>query len=86
VSGNTVVLGGPKDRIGATVTFDGGTAFKALGPSAADGKFTLTNATQADVKVGSNLQIEGVASADGKTVAAKAVVILPSPKARTTTP
>jgi hypothetical protein len=86
VSGNTVTLGGLKERIGATVTFDSSTAFKSLSPSAADGKFTLTNATQADVKVGSNLQIEGVASADGKTVAARAVVILPSPKTRTTTP
>ena len=86
VSGNTVTLGGLKDRIGATVTFDSSTAFKTLGPSAADGKFTLTNATQADVKVGSNLQIEGVASSDGKTVAAKAVVILPSPKTRPAQP
>jgi hypothetical protein len=79
VNGNTVTLRGtPANRAGITITFDGSTAYKSL--ARADGKGTLTNATQADVKVGTNLIVEGIASADGKTLTARAVILLPNAK------
>jgi hypothetical protein len=40
----------------------------------------MTDASQADVQAGSNLMIEGAVSADGKTVTATAVIILPAGK------
>ena len=78
VSGNTVTLRTPANRAGLTVTLDASTAYKSL--ARADGKGTLTNATQADVKVGSHLIVEGIASADGKTLTARAVILLPNAK------
>lgn len=78
VSGNTVTLRTPANRAGMTVTLDSSTAYKSL--ARADGKAALTNATQADVKVGSNLLVEGVSSSDGKTITARAVILLPNAK------
>jgi hypothetical protein len=75
MSGNSLVLRTPANRDGITVTLDGSTGYKAA--QASDRQVTLTNATQADVKVGSVLTIEGVASSDGKSMAAKAVIIMP---------
>ena len=84
VSGNTVTLTTPRSRDGMTVTLDSSTAYKRL--AMADAKATLTNATQADVKVGSNMIVEGVSSSDGKTLTAKAVILLPDGKARAGNP
>jgi hypothetical protein len=75
INGNNIVLHTPAKRDGVAVTFDSTTGYKAAQPS--DRQMTLTNATQADVKVGSVLTIEGVPSADGKSLAAKAVIIMP---------
>lgn len=75
MSGNNLVLRSPANRDGITVTLDASTGYKAA--QASDGQVTLANATQADVKVGSVLTIEGVASNDGKNMAAKAVIIMP---------
>ncbi len=78
VNGNTVTLRTPANRAGITVTLDSSTAYKSL--ARADGKAALTNVTQADVKVGANLIVEGIASGDGKTITAKAVILLPNAK------
>jgi len=75
MSGNSLVLRTPANRDGITVTLDGSTGYKAA--QASDRQVTLANATQADVKVGSVLTIEGVAGNDGKSMAAKAVIIMP---------
>ena len=66
------------NRAGLTVTLDGSTAYKSL--ARAEGRAALTNAAQADVKVGSHLIVEGIASPDGKTLIAKAVILLPNAK------
>ncbi|MEO6457109.1 MAG: DUF5666 domain-containing protein [Chloroflexia bacterium] len=84
VSGNTVTLSTPRNRKGMTVTLDSSTAYKSL--AKADARATLTNATQADVKVGSNMVVEGLSSSDGKTLTAKAVILLPDGKARAGNP
>jgi hypothetical protein len=76
ISGNTVTLTGPRKVDALTVNLDGGTAYKSA--SIMDKKVTLTSAVQADVKVGSILIVEGAKSSDGKTVQAKAVVIMPA--------
>jgi Domain of unknown function (DUF5666) len=82
VNGNTLTVKTPKNRDGATVLLDAKTDYKALTISQADRTASLADASQADVKVGSNLIIEGVASADGKSITAVAVVILPAAQPR----
>jgi hypothetical protein len=84
VSGNTVTLGRLKDRNDITITLDSNTAYKLLSVTGAG--FSLPNAAQADIKVGTNLQVEGVPSADGKSLAARAVVILPGVQNRPARP
>ena len=82
VSGYTLTVRTLKNRSGVTIQLDAGTEYKSLAVSPADRSATLADATQADVKVGSNLIIEGVPSADGATLTAVAVVILPDRKLR----
>lgn len=78
VDGNSVTL---KTRQGSVaVTLDGGTGYKSA--MLMDRKVTLSNAVQADVKVDGPLLVEGVASADGKSITADAVVILPARNAQ----
>lgn len=76
VSGNTLTIRTLRDRNGRIVTFDGSTAYKTA--QLQNGKVTLTPATQADVKSGSNLLIEASVSQNGTTATAKSVVILPA--------
>jgi hypothetical protein len=76
ISDNTVVLTGPRKAQGLTINLDGGTAYKSA--AITDRKVTLTNAQQAEVKVGSVLIVEGAQSADGTSVQANAVVIRPA--------
>ena len=83
VNGNTLTAKTLKNRDGATtILLDANTDYKALTISQADHTASLADASQADVKVGSNLIIEGVASADGKSITAVAVVILPAGRPR----
>ena len=83
VSGNTVTLKTPRNKDGLAVNLDGSTAYKSA--NIMDKQVTLTNAVQADVKAESVLMVEGVLSADGKTLQAKAVIIMPG-KAKPATP
>jgi len=78
IDGNIVTL---KTRQGTlTVTLDSGTGYKAA--NLMDRKVALSNAVQADVKVGGILLIEGVAGQDGKSMTADAVIIVPAVKAQ----
>jgi len=76
VNGNAVTVQTVKNRNGVTVDLSGA-AIKSATVDITSKQISLSNATAADVKVGSDLIIEGTASADGKTVTAKAVIITP---------
>lgn len=78
VNGNIVTLKTPRNRDGVQLTLGGNTSYKSV--TIANQQPSFSNSTQADVKVGSNLVVEGVASADGKNATANSVVILPSVK------
>ncbi len=78
VSGNTFTLKTAKNSDGLTVNVDTRTAFKALTISAADHKASLGNAAQTDLKGDSNIIVDGTLSANGKTLSATAVIILPN--------
>lgn len=84
VDGNTLTLKTRKDEAAQVVTLDGSTAYKSA--MLMDRKVSLTNAVQADVKAGSIIMVEGTPSADGKSVAAKAVIIAPAPNGKLTRP
>lgn len=81
LNGNTVTLRTPKakDSNGMTITLDSNTGYKSA--QVMDKQVTVAAAAQADVKVGSVLTVEGAPSADGKSITAKAVVIMPQTKA-----
>lgn len=78
ISGNTLALKTPANRNGLNVTLDITTAYRSL--TVADSNATLKSAAQGEIKVGSMLTIEGVVSADGKGLAAKAVIVMPAGK------
>lgn len=77
VSGNTMTVKTPRNRDGLTVILDANTAYKVLTINRADMTTTLSPAAQADVKAKSNLIVEGTVSADGKSITARAIIILP---------
>ena len=80
VNGNVITLKTPRQREGLQVTLDASTGYRST--QITDGNVSLVNATQADVKVGSHLMVEGVPSADGKSMTAKAVILMPEGKGR----
>jgi hypothetical protein len=75
VNGNTLTLKTPAHRQGMTVTLDSSTGYKSL--SVVDGRVSLVSASQADVRAGSNLIIEGTTGVNPDALSAKAVIILP---------
>ncbi len=78
VSGNTFTLKTAKNPAGLTVNVTANTAYKTLNVSPTDHKASLGNAAQADLKGDSNVVVDGTLSADGKTLNATAVIILPT--------
>ncbi len=80
VNGNSLTAKTFKNRDGVTIQLDANTAFKALTVSRADRSAKLTDASQADITANSHLLVEGTASADGKTITATAVIIVPAGK------
>lgn len=77
VSGNNVTLDRMRSSAGLTVNLSGSTQYRSLTIDVANRKATLTNASQADVKPESNIIVEGTRSADGKSISAISVIILP---------
>lgn len=75
VNGNVLTLKTREHPEGMTVNLDSNTGYKSVSIMAL--QTSLTSATQSDVKAGNNVIIEGAPSADGKSLNAKAVVILP---------
>lgn len=87
VNGNTLTVKSEREPNGFTVTLDATTGYRALTPASTAGtQPTLNTASQADVKVGSNLILEGKLSAGSKSLTADAVVILPAHAAHTQKP
>jgi hypothetical protein len=84
VNGNTVTLQTAKNKTGVTVTLDSSTAYKSL--TVTGNQPVLSSGSQTTIMAGSTLIVEGTGPADGTALAAKAVIILPGPKAKTTTP
>lgn len=78
VTGNTFTLNTHKNSDGLTVTVDANTVYKSLNVSTTDRKVSLGNATQADLKADSKVIVDGKISADGKTLNATTVIILPN--------
>jgi hypothetical protein len=77
VSGNAVTLNRLRNADGLAVSLGAATQYRTLTISATDRKATLSNASQADIKAGSHLVVEGTRSADGKTLNATSVIIVP---------
>ncbi|MDQ5824689.1 MAG: DUF5666 domain-containing protein [Chloroflexota bacterium] len=77
VSGNTLTLDPLKRDSDLTISLSAATQYRALAISAADRKVNLGNASQADIKAGSRIVVEGTRSADGKTLNATSVIIVP---------
>jgi hypothetical protein len=77
VSGNTLTLDTRKQDGNLTINLSGATQYRMLTISATDRKATLGNASQADVQAGSRLVVEGTRSADGKTLNATSIIIVP---------
>jgi hypothetical protein len=84
VNGNTVTLQTAKNKAGVTVTLDSSTTYKSL--TVTGNQPALSSASQATIMAGSTLIVEGTGPADGTALAARAVIILPGPKAKTATP
>jgi hypothetical protein len=76
-SANTVTLNRLRDADGLPVNLGAATQYRKLTISVTDRKATLGNATQADVKPGTHIVVEGTRSADGKTFNATSVIIVP---------
>ncbi|HEX8599329.1 MAG TPA: DUF5666 domain-containing protein [Chloroflexia bacterium] len=77
VSGNTLALDPRKRNSDLTINLSAATQYRALTISATDHKATLGNAGQADIKAGSRIVVEGTRSADGKTLNATSVIMVP---------
>ena len=77
VNGNTLTVKTAAKRGSLTVNVDASTGYKNVTISMVDRSVTLAPAALSDIKVGSNLVIEGALSGDGKSLAAKAVIIVP---------
>lgn len=82
VNGNTITIRTPRQRAGMQVTLDGSTEYRAI--SVADKK--LVAAGQVDLKAGGNVIIEGIIGVDGKSLTARAVIILPEGKKKAARP
>jgi hypothetical protein len=82
VNGNTITIRTPRERAGMQVTLDGSTEYRTI--SVADKK--LVAAAQADLKAGGNVIIEGTTGVDGKSLTARAVIILPEGKQKAARP
>ena len=80
INGNTVTTNLRKNGSVKTINFDSNTKFKTLTISLAPGasSFSFADASQSDVQVNSNIVVEGIVSADGTTLTAQSVIILPS--------
>ncbi|MEP6774154.1 MAG: hypothetical protein ABJA50_01050 [Chloroflexota bacterium] len=80
INGNTVTTNLRRTGSVKTINFDSNTRFKALtvslSPSA--NSFSFVDASQAVVQVNSNILVEGTVSADGISLTAQSVIILPS--------
>jgi hypothetical protein len=77
VNGNTFTVRSPADRLGSvTVTVDASTGYRSL--SINNGTPSLGSASLADIKVGSNIAVDGAIGSDAHSLAAKAVIILPA--------
>lgn len=86
VNGNTFTLKTARNPGGVTVNVTGATAYRSLTVSVADRTASLGNAAQADLKADSKVIVDGTLSADGKTLTATAVIILPSKASLKTQP
>jgi RNase P/RNase MRP subunit p29 len=75
VNGNVLTVRTPERRNGITVNAGSTASFKTL--TVTNGSVSLAPGALSDVKVGSNLVVEGTPSSDGKSLDAKAVIILP---------
>jgi len=78
VNGNTLTLGNGKNNSGATLTLTSSTGYKTA--TVTNGTVSFAAATQADVKAGSNLLVEGNFAKGAKSGTATAVIILPAGK------
>ena len=80
VTGNTVTTNLRKSGAVKTINFDSNTKFKALTISLVPGanSFSFADAAQSDVQANSNIVVEGTVSADGTSLTAQSVIILPS--------
>lgn len=76
LSGNTLTLDPRRQADNLTINLSATTQYRKLTVSPGQ-RPTLSNASQADVKAGSRLVVEGSRSADGKALNATSVIIAP---------
>lgn len=84
VDGNTVTLRTRASKTGLPVTLDSNAAYKLL--TLTDQKWSLTPASSADIKAGTNVVIEANVAQDGKSAIARSIVVLPVGKAAAAQP
>lgn len=77
INGNTITLDPRKRDTDLTINLTAATQYRALTISATERKATLGSASQAEIKAGSRIVVEGARSADGKTLNATSVIIVP---------
>jgi hypothetical protein len=77
VDGNNLVLVNVRGRDRLSIALDGSTQYKQL--TIQNGEPVVKAATQADVRAGGHLAVEGAISPDGRTMTAKAVIVLGAP-------
>lgn len=77
VNGNNLVLVNVRGRDRLSITLDGSTQYKQL--TIQNGEPAVKAATQADIRTGGHLAVEGAISPDGRTMTASAVIVLGAP-------
>jgi hypothetical protein len=77
VNGNNLVLVNVRGRDRLSITLDGSTQYKQL--TIQNGEPVVKAATQTDVRTGGHLAVEGAISPDGRTMTARAVIVLGAP-------
>jgi hypothetical protein len=77
VDGNTLVVNNARGRDRITISVDAGTQYKRI--TVVTAAPVIAPASLADVRPGGYLAVEGVVSPDGRTIQARAVMLLGSP-------
>jgi hypothetical protein len=77
LDGSTLIVNKLRGRDRLTVNIDGSTQFRRI--SVSNGKPSVATASLTDIQAGAHVAIEGAVAPDGRSIAAKAVLVLGAP-------